>query len=87
MSKQELQLLSDFATYKLKELGRKIYKGEIPIDPAIQGKQDACTYCQYKGVCGFDERIPGYEKRDIPKEDDSEILKKMQEEINGEGES
>ena len=87
MSKQELQLLSDFATYKLKELGRKIYKGEIPIDPTMQGKQDACTYCQYKGVCGFDERIPGYEKRDIPKEDDSEILKKMQEEINGEGES
>ncbi len=87
MSKQQIQLLSDFATYKLKELGRKIYKGEIQIDPALQGEQDACEYCQYKEVCGFDERIPEYKKRILLKEEDSDILQKMQDEINGEGES
>lgn len=84
MSPQDMKLISDFASYKLKDMGSKICKGKIPINPVTQGTKDACTYCQYKEVCGFDERLAGFEKRDVAKEDESELLKKMEQDMKGE---
>jgi ATP-dependent helicase/nuclease subunit B len=44
-------------------------------------KKEACTYCPYGGICGFDERIDGFSYRDLKKEKQEEILAKMREEI------
>lgn len=84
MTDENMKLLSDFATYRLKSIGVKICRGEIPINPCTQGKKDACTYCAYQAVCGFDTKIPGYEKTEILEEDEEELFRKMKEEMEGE---
>ena len=73
----QMKLLSDYATYSLKTMGARIKKGEIPVNPYTSGNTDACTYCAYKDVCGFDEKIPGYTKRNLGKDKDVDYLELM----------
>ena len=36
------------------------------------------TYCNYRGVCGFDRKVPGYEFRRMKQFADDEIWKIME---------
>lgn len=81
ISKEDYQVVSDFVNRKIKETGKAILEGNIAINPCEQGNYQACTYCDYKAVCGFDEKIPGYECRILPTLPDDELLAKMREEI------
>lgn len=81
ISKEDYQVVSDFVNRKIKETGKAILEGNIAINPCEQGNYQACTYCDYKAVCGFDEKIPGYEYRVLPTLPDDELLAKMREEI------
>ena len=44
-----------------------LIRGRITVDPYEYGKQTACTFCPYKGVCGFDLSIDGYKRRKLIK--------------------
>ena len=55
--------------------------GEAEASPYMLGDKTACTYCKYKGICGFDEKLPGYEYRKLDKFDNGEALEKMREEV------
>lgn len=79
MSHEELQIISNYVNYKVKEIGRDILDGEIALNPYEKGQSDACTYCSYRKVCGFDGSIPGYEKRSLEELDKTELLQRMQE--------
>ena len=83
--KEQMKLLSDYASYCLKEMGVKIKKGEIPLNPYMSGGADSCAYCAYKDVCGFDEKMPGHKKRSLDKDKDADYLEKMREKISGPG--
>lgn len=39
------------------------------------GKKNACTYCPYMTVCGFDRRLSGYEFRRLKNFSDEELWK------------
>ena len=80
MSGEELRIVSDYVNHKVKEIGLEILDGNIALNPYEKGQNDACTYCAYRKVCGFDNGIPGYEKRSLEDLDKTEILKRMQEE-------
>lgn len=41
-------------------LGQQILAGNITAQPFVSGQDNACTWCPYRDVCGFDPRIPGY---------------------------
>lgn len=78
MSLENLQLLRDFAAYKLRNIGDDIISGKITRNPVKEDdKKDSCTYCAYKGVCGFDERLEGYNMLSLKKESEDELLEKM----------
>lgn len=77
MSTGELQIVSDYVGKKVADLGRGILSGRITMDPYERKGQDACTYCAYKKVCGFDTAVPGYEKRSLAEMEDGDILKGM----------
>lgn len=81
MSRENIELISAFAAKKLKELGGSILNGEIGMHPYSRKDKDACTYCPYSRVCGFDKKLPGCEKRALPEEGREDILEKMREEM------
>ncbi len=78
---EELHLISDFATAKMMEIGKQIMGGSADVNPYVMGNRTSCTYCPYRGICGFDERIAGYEYRKIEKFDNQTVLDKMREEV------
>ena len=51
------------------------------MSPYELGKKNACTYCPYQGVCGFDKKIPGYEYRRLKQFADEEIWREMEKEV------
>ena len=79
-SEEQFVLMQDFMQHKLYEMGKEIATGHIEKKPYSRKKQDeGCTYCPYKGVCGFDEKQYGYEKRQIEALSPEEVWEKMQE--------
>lgn len=62
-----LNAILDFAQNKTISLADEIIRGKIDINPILSSDCDACQYCDYKGACGFDGKIKGYEQR-RPKE-------------------
>ena len=51
----------------------KILDGKIALDPYEQGNRNACEYCAYQKVCGFDKKIDGFVMRELEnlKEDEA----------------
>ncbi len=81
ISRENYRIVSDFVREKIRETGREILEGNIAVNPCMEGASSACTYCDYRGICGFDEKIRGYEMRFLPKLTEDEIFMKMQEGI------
>lgn len=81
MSSEEFQVISDYVNYKIRDIGREILDGKISVNPYQKGSENACTYCAYKRVCGFDNSIAGYELRELEAVDKNEAFEKMKEEI------
>ena len=65
-TKEQFQILSGYVNSKITEIGRKIMEGDVEISPYRMKKRTACDYCSYRGICGFDEKIPGYRYRNLP---------------------
>lgn len=78
MSREELQTVSDYVNEKVKNIGREILAGRISVDPYEKGTAEACAYCTYKKVCGYDPSVPGYEKRRLENLSREEALARMQ---------
>ena len=80
ISKEDYKTVSDFVSNKIRKAGEQILEGCIDISPCEQGTFHACTYCSYKGVCDFDEKIPGFENRKLPSLSEEELLERMRKE-------
>lgn len=79
LSREELQVVSAYVDTKIRQIGREILDGKIAANPYEKGNEEACTYCAYKKVCGFDGSIPGYEKRQLEDLDKKTLMQRMQE--------
>ncbi|MCR5419180.1 MAG: PD-(D/E)XK nuclease family protein [Lachnospiraceae bacterium] len=62
VSREEMKEYLDFAEQKVGQLMERIGQGDISIRPISIGGDsfDSCTYCSYRGICRFDERIDGF---------------------------
>lgn len=79
-SPEEFELMLSYVDYILKDTGRAILSGDISASPyrlKDNKQQNACTYCEYRDVCGFDPSLEGFDYRDIGPEDDSVLEEKM----------
>ena len=66
---------------KIRDIGTDILKGNVKVSPYQLGQKNPCTYCPYHGVCGFDEKIPGYSFRRLGTLPSEELWEKMKEEM------
>ena len=79
LTRQELQLVSDHVNRRIAGIGREILDGRISLDPYKKGSEEACTWCAFKRVCGFDPAMPGLSMRKLEELDQKEILERMSE--------
>ena len=78
LSGEELQTVSRYVTAKIQSIGRKILDGNIDLEPYEMGKENACQWCSFRKVCGFDPARPGCERRtleELSKEEALELMK------------
>lgn len=64
-----MQALMDHSRHTAEALADRLYAGDIGIRPARDKKGSACDHCAYKGICGWDARLPGAEYRDLEQAD------------------
>jgi len=57
MGSSELMLLSRHVERKLSEAMQGILTGDISCEPSGSARENACTYCRFHSVCGFDEEL------------------------------
>lgn len=65
MSREEIEILQQFTEKKIEDLGKEILDGNISVNPKKFKQKESCTYCQFKEVCYFDSRLPGFEKKEL----------------------
>ena len=75
-----MQTISSYVNHKIKELGIGILQGNISVNPCEQNGEDACTYCAYRSICGYDAEIAGYETRKLKKLSRDDALMLMEKE-------
>lgn len=78
-TREQFAILGQYVEKKIAGIQQAILGGEASVSPYELKKKDACTYCPYQGVCGFDKKLPGYEYRRLkafPDEDLWELFAK-----------
>lgn len=77
LSTEELQLVSGYVSRKVRQIGQEILAGHVERNPYEKGSADACMYCPYRKVCGFDPAVPGSQKRVLSSMSKEEALERM----------
>lgn len=84
-SLKNLERLSEHVNDTIRRIGSEILSGKVSVDPYERGQNTGCDYCPYQGICGFDEKIPGYTYRKLGNIDKKEIWKKLEKEAEQHG--
>ena len=79
---EQFQNMMCYVNKKAKEIGQEILNGNTDVNPFEKQKENACEYCPYRSVCGFDEKIPGYTYRRLHSYCEDEIWKKIDEDLH-----
>lgn len=81
LSTQDFKVVSDYVNHKIREIGISILDGEIALNPYEQSKQNACTYCNYRSICGFDRKLGAGLVRELEELDQDVALERMKGEV------
>ncbi len=65
VTSEDYEAISGFVNKKIREFGKNILGGDISVNPYAMDQRESCTYCSYRTICGYDERIKGYKKRNL----------------------
>ena len=76
-SRKQFDALGAYVRQKICDIRESILDGNAAVEPYELGKKNACTYCPYSTVCGFDRKIPGYEFHRLPSFSESDLWKKI----------
>ena len=79
MESDSYKMVSSYVRHKIREYGRRILDGDIEVNPYTMGNKSACTYCNFRSICGFDVSTPGYQTRDLDKLSKDDVMALMKE--------
>ncbi len=79
LSQTQIEVLRAHTRQIMRELAQNILKGRIKPSPCQVDGQSPCEFCLYGSLCHFDRFNDRYRK--LKKEKDSDIIKKINEEI------
>lgn len=86
LSGRDLKTVSDYVSQRIVGIGREILAGNISLNPYEMGSEDACTWCAFKRVCGFETSLPGCGKRKLESLGSEEALERMRDEMESDKE-
>ena len=67
-------------------MGKQILDGCIDVNPYKRGSRgNACTYCKYRAVCGFDESVEGYQFRHLMEMSAEKLWETISKEVAADG--
>ncbi len=71
--------ISNYVNYLVRRLGQRMMDGEIAINPYELGGKNACQWCVFRSICGFDERLEGCGYRRLERFDsDGAVFEEME---------
>lgn len=77
-SEAQINQICKFVDEKITDLAKDMVQGNIDVSPYKLEKKEACTFCPYNGICGFDEKLNGFSFRKLEQiKDNQEIIYKM----------
>lgn len=79
LTEEQFDLLRRHTRRKLTQLAQGIADGKADVSPAKTKGIEACKYCRYRSVCGFDESLPGCKNRELAI-DGKDVFDKIREE-------
>ncbi len=85
ISPEDFAWLSVFVKRRETMLADRIFNGDIAVDPYVCGKLSACTYCDFKAVCGFEAGSRGYAFRRLRRINKDEGFEKLAKEAEQHG--
>lgn len=77
MGTEDFAALSAYVNETILHLGQRMVQGDISVSPYSLSDRTGCDYCEYRAICHFDTRIPGYEYRTLEELSEEEIIAKM----------
>lgn len=84
-SSDQLDQLGYMVKRRIETLANGWMSGNIPANPYVMmkgsKKETACDYCNYQGICGFDERIPGCDYHRLAPLSEDEVWQRIYEEV------
>lgn len=81
LPEEDFETISSYVKKTVSELEEKMRNGEIQVSPYEMGSITGCEYCDFRGICGFDEGIEGCSYRKLGKLSDEEVLEQMRKEV------
>ncbi len=69
--------ISEYVRKLVKQNGKRIVEGDIEVNPYEMGDRSACNYCSFRSICGFDDSVPGYCKRELKSMKNDEIMENI----------
>ena len=81
LPEEDFETISAYVKKTVSELEEKMRNGEIQVSPYEMGSITGCEYCDFRGICGFDEEIEGCSYRKLGKLSDEEVLEQMRKEV------
>ena len=88
--REQFRALNRYVKEKNADIQESLLSGIPMVAPYEIDRKNACTYCPYGTVCGFDRKLPGYEFRHLKNFTDDELwralMKEEETEISGQEE-
>lgn len=81
----EFEVIASYVEQKMGHIGQEILEGKMEVNPYEYGDKNPCAFCQFASMCKFDEKIPGYERRQLDAMNSEEAMEKMRKAVEEQG--
>ncbi len=76
-TQEEFEILSEYASTKIKSLGKEIFDGVVSVNPYESNTGSSCDYCPYESICAKSSGISGSCSRKVRRLSEEEIYENM----------
>ena len=77
VKQEEFKILQDYIYKTIRDISKEILKGRIDLKPYYKKGKTPCEYCNYKAICGFNQRLKDNNYNYIDQKSKDDILIKM----------